>query len=87
MSSTIIEIKPHRWGWKVFEAPGVEPVFGEASGNQLCAVPRKLSLRRDLCVGFARQVIAQMCSEYRDADYKAPFMFLEAVAQSPAVYV
>jgi len=29
MSATIIEIKPHRWGWKVFEAPGVEPVFPE----------------------------------------------------------
>ena len=26
---TIIEIKPHRWGWKVFEVPGVEPVFPE----------------------------------------------------------
>jgi hypothetical protein len=26
---TIIEIKPHPWGWKVFEAPGVEPVFLE----------------------------------------------------------
>ncbi len=25
---TVIEIKPHRWGWEVFEAPGVEPVFG-----------------------------------------------------------
>ena len=24
---TVIEIKPHRWGWKVFESPGVEPVF------------------------------------------------------------
>jgi hypothetical protein len=24
---TIIEIRPHRWGWKVFEVPGVEPVF------------------------------------------------------------
>ena len=24
---TLIEIKPHRWGWKVFECPGVEPVF------------------------------------------------------------
>jgi len=24
---TIIEIKPHRWGWKAFEAPGVEPMF------------------------------------------------------------
>ena len=25
----VIEIKPHRNGWKVFEAPGVEPVFPE----------------------------------------------------------
>jgi hypothetical protein len=24
---TVIEVKPHAWGWKVFEAPGVEPVF------------------------------------------------------------
>ena len=27
MSATIIEIRPHGWGWKVFEAPGVELVF------------------------------------------------------------
>ena len=26
---TVIEIKPHAWGWKLFEAPGVEPVFRE----------------------------------------------------------
>jgi hypothetical protein len=26
---TVIEVKPHAWGWKVFEAPGVEPVFPE----------------------------------------------------------
>jgi hypothetical protein len=26
---TVIEISPHKWGWKVFEAPGVEPVFLE----------------------------------------------------------
>jgi hypothetical protein len=26
-SMTVIEIRPHRWGWKVLEAPGVEPVF------------------------------------------------------------
>jgi hypothetical protein len=24
---TVIEIRPHRWGWKAFEARGVEPVF------------------------------------------------------------
>ena len=26
---TLIRIRPHRWGWKVFEAPGVAPVFPE----------------------------------------------------------
>jgi hypothetical protein len=26
---TVIEIRPDRWGWKVFESPGVEPVFRE----------------------------------------------------------
>ena len=32
---TVIEIRPHRWGWKAFESPGVEPVFSnkEASGQ------------------------------------------------------
>jgi hypothetical protein len=24
---TLIEIRPHRWGWKAFEAPSVESVF------------------------------------------------------------
>jgi hypothetical protein len=26
---TVIEVRRHRWGWKVFEAPEVEPVFPE----------------------------------------------------------
>jgi len=26
---TVIELRPHRWGWKACEAPGVEPVFPE----------------------------------------------------------
>ena len=29
MTMTVIEIRPHRWGWKAFESPGVEPVFPE----------------------------------------------------------
>jgi hypothetical protein len=28
-SMTVVEIRPYRNGWKVFEAPGVEPVFTE----------------------------------------------------------
>ena len=30
---TVIEIRPHRWGWKVFDAPGVEPVFPPARAS------------------------------------------------------
>jgi len=26
---TVIEIRPHRQGWKAFEAQGVEPVFSK----------------------------------------------------------
>jgi hypothetical protein len=26
---TLIQIRPHAWGWKIFEAPGVEPLFLE----------------------------------------------------------
>jgi len=26
---TVIGIRAHRWGWRVFEASGVEPVFPE----------------------------------------------------------
>jgi hypothetical protein len=25
----VIEVRPHHWGWRVFETPGVEPVFPE----------------------------------------------------------
>jgi membrane protease YdiL (CAAX protease family) len=48
---TVIEIKPHRWGWKVFEAPGVEPVFPQKdhaidyAPSRACATPREKSRR------------------------------------------
>jgi hypothetical protein len=29
MAHTIIDIKPHRGGWKVFEGPGVEPYYDD----------------------------------------------------------
>jgi hypothetical protein len=31
---TVIDIRPHRWGWKAFEAPGVEPVFRQKDQEQ-----------------------------------------------------
>ena len=45
---TVFEIRPHRWGWKVFEAPGVEPAFpGDAS--VIGAEDRiKIGISRDL---------------------------------------
>jgi hypothetical protein len=30
----IIEVKPVRGGWKVFEIPGVEPVFAGANARE-----------------------------------------------------
>jgi len=43
---TGIEIKLHRWGWRVFEAPGVEPVFQEKDqAIKLRRESRELSLR------------------------------------------
>jgi len=46
---TVIEIRPHRNGWKVFEAPGVEPVFltkntvGFSARNYFVTFRRKVS--------------------------------------------
>ena len=35
---TIIEIKPHRNGWKVFEVPGVEPIFPQKDQAMLILI-------------------------------------------------
>jgi hypothetical protein len=42
---TLIEIKPHRGGWKVFEGPGVEPVFPEKQDAIDYAAKREVTLR------------------------------------------
>jgi hypothetical protein len=53
---TLIEIKPHCNGWKVFEASGVEPVFPEKDqAINYAQKPRELSLRRDSRFGFERK--------------------------------
>lgn len=46
---TIIELKPHGGGWKVFEAAGVEPVFPE----------------RDYALSYAQGRTAQRQGEIR----------------------
>ena len=33
VTMTVIEIRPHHGGWKVFDAPGVEPVFPETRND------------------------------------------------------
>jgi hypothetical protein len=48
---TVIEIQPHRWGWKVFEAPGVERAFREKrqvvdyAETRVCAKSRRRDAR------------------------------------------
>jgi hypothetical protein len=50
---TVIEVKPHRNGWKVFEAHGVEPVFPEKhQAIKLRGELRKFSVRRDSNFGL-----------------------------------
>ena len=41
---TLIEIKPHRWGWKAFEAPGVEPVF-PTKDDAICYAQARVRFR------------------------------------------
>jgi len=47
---TVIEIRPHPWGWKAFESPGVEPVFpkkGQAidyAQNRACFRSREVRI-------------------------------------------
>jgi hypothetical protein len=37
--------RPHRWGWKIFEAPGVEPVFPDKDqAINYAREPREFSL-------------------------------------------
>jgi hypothetical protein len=49
---TIIEIRPYRNGWKVFEAPGVEPVFLEKGRLIFCSLGR-MTLSKNLRLSVA----------------------------------
>jgi hypothetical protein len=40
---TIIEVRPHGSLWKVFEAPGVEPIFPDKEKAMLYATERSRS--------------------------------------------
>ena len=46
---TVIEVKPHGNGWKVFEAPGVEPVF----------------LQKDQAINYAQNRVSFRSGEVR----------------------
>jgi hypothetical protein len=37
LAGPLLQIRPHQWGWKIFEALGVEPVFA----------------RKDQAIGYA----------------------------------
>jgi len=49
---TIIEVEPHKWGWRVFESPGVEPVF----------------LDKDQAIGYAETLACFRSGEIRVLD-------------------
>jgi hypothetical protein len=57
---TLIEIRPHRWGWKVFESPGVEPVFPQKrqaidyAETRACARSRRRDARG--AIGLSRLI-------------------------------
>jgi hypothetical protein len=50
--TTVIEVKPRKWGWCVFEAPGVEPVF----------------LQKDQAIGYAKTRARLRIGEIRILD-------------------
>ena len=37
---TVIKIRPHHWGWKAFETPGVEPAIQSKSQTGWISMPR-----------------------------------------------
>jgi hypothetical protein len=49
---TVIEVKPRKWGWCVFESPGVEPVF----------------LQKDQAIGYAETRARLRTGEIRILD-------------------
>jgi Uncharacterized protein conserved in bacteria (DUF2188) len=66
---TVIEIRPHRWGWKAFEAPGVEPVFPTKDDAISYAQTRARFRTGQICVldstGNVERIIA-----FNEADRK-----------------
>jgi hypothetical protein len=49
---TLIEIRPHKWGWCIFESPAVEPVF----------------LEKDQAIGYAETRARLRTGEIRIVD-------------------
>jgi hypothetical protein len=70
---TVIEIKPHRWGWKVFEAPGVEPVFPEKrQAISYAEGHASFSLRRDSRSRFEQQCRARYSGRRHESKAVTP---------------
>jgi hypothetical protein len=60
---TVIEIKPHRWGWKVFEAPGVEILSSSRRADSVSsdrtplAIPEVRQAQHSICYSFERFLV------------------------------
>jgi Uncharacterized protein conserved in bacteria (DUF2188) len=50
METTIIEIRPHRGGWQVIEAPGVQPYFGDRKKAVNYAIERAKMRKGEICL-------------------------------------
>ena len=62
MPMTVIEIRPHRWGWKALEAPGVEPAFPKKdqaidyAQNRACFRSGEIRVLDTICKAFSELI-------------------------------
>ncbi len=60
MAHTIIEIKPYRGGWKVFEGPGVEPFYRDQENALGYAQARARSRRGEIRILDAAGAVTKL---------------------------
>jgi hypothetical protein len=68
---TVIEIRSHHWGWKAFEASGVEPVFrqkDQAIGYAECRASYRSDEIRILATSASRGVSFNEANAWRCAE-------------------
>lgn len=69
MAHTIIEVRPHRGGWKVFEGPGVEPFYRDQESALGYARNRARSRRGEIRILDASGAVTEVL-EFDDSGRK-----------------